>query len=81
MNTALELPVSASVSHGRPRSNSLLPRSTLPEIELGEDRLTTLPTRVGMLRVCAEAIEARVAVRRVVWSFIVRSVGGKDEAC
>lgn len=66
MKTAFAEPVSSSESHGCPRSNSLLPKSTDPEIEEGELRLTIDPTRVGMLSVCAVAMEAAKAMTAVV---------------
>ena len=58
MKTALSLPVSSSELQGRPRSNSLLPKLTLPVMVLGWGSDTMLPERVGMLRVCAAAMLA-----------------------
>lgn len=51
----VDIPVSSSLLQGRPRSYSLLPRSTLPLITLGEGKETMSPTRLGMLRVWALA--------------------------
>lgn len=66
MKTAFADPVSASVSQACPRSNSLFPKSTEPEIVEAFERETMLPDRVGMLSVWAEAKEAKRPATTVV---------------
>lgn len=59
--------VSASESQERPRSYSLLPKSFAPVMVLGLAREMMLPTRVGILSVCAAARVAQSAVMIVDW--------------
>jgi len=73
MNTALADPVSSSELHGCPRSNSLLPKLTVPEITLGAERATTFPTRVGMFNVCPTAKCVKTAETSTVVSCMMKS--------
>ena len=72
MKTALADPVSSSVLQARPRSNSLLPKSTEPLMLDALESEMMLPERVGMLRVWADAKVARTPATIAVVNCILK---------